>query len=51
MLINDAIEYTSTAYKSIKNKKRSIKVKAMFDNGVDDYVVNEGIDFIGEQFN
>ena len=47
MIINDAIDYIPTAYKNIKNKINK-KVKAVLDMGIDDYVVNTGVDLIGE---
>ena len=49
-MINDAMDYIPTAYKKIKNKIKNKKVKAVLDTGIDDYVVNKGIELIGERF-
>ena len=46
-MINDAISYIPTAYK--KNKKNKItnkKVEAVMDTGVDDYLVNEWLNWL-----
>ena len=51
MMINDAIDYITTAYKRIKNKITNKKVKAVMDAGVDNYLVNRGGKLIGERFN
>ena len=51
MMINDAIDYIPTAYKRIKNKITNKKVKAVMDTGVDNYLVNRGVELIGERFN
>ena len=48
MLINNAIDYIPTAYKNINDKIRNKQVKAVFDTGINDYVVNKGIDLVGE---
>ena len=45
------IDYIPTAYKKIKNKIKNKKVTAMLDTGVGDYIVNRGIELIGELFN
>ena len=50
MMINDAIDYIPTAYKKIKNKITNKKVKAVMNTGVDDYLVNRGVELIGERF-
>ena len=50
MMINNAIEYIPTAYKKIKNKIKTKKVKGVLDTGVDYYVINKGIELIGERF-
>lgn len=51
MIIKDVIDYIPTAYKKVKNKIKNKKVTAMLDTGVRDYIVNTGIDLIGELFN
>ena len=51
MIINVAIDYIPTDYKNIKNKVRNKKVKSVLNTGIDDYVVNRGVDLIGERFN
>ena len=50
-VIKDAINYMPTAYKKLKNKITSKKVKTILDTGIGDYVVNRGVDLIGEPFN
>ena len=50
MMINDATNYILTAYKKIKNKITNKKVKAMINTGVDDYLVNRGVELIGGRF-
>ena len=47
MMINDAIDFVPTTYKKIKNKITNKKVKAMMNMGVDDYLVNRGVELIG----
>ena len=47
MMINVAIDYIPTAYKKIKNRITNKIVEAVMDTGVDDYLVNRGIEFIG----
>ena len=44
MMINDAIDFVPTTYKKIKNKITNKKVMNM---GVDDYLVNRGVELIG----
>ena len=51
IMINDAIDYVPTAYKKIENKITNKKVKAVMDTGVNDYLVNRGVELIGERFN
>ena len=51
MIINVAIDYIPTDYKNIKNKIRNKKVKSVLNTGIDDYIVNRGVDLIGERFN
>ena len=51
MMINDAIEYIPAAYNKIKNKITNKKVKAVMDTGVEDNLVNRGVELIGERFN
>ena len=51
MIINDAIDYIPTDYRNIKNKIRNKKVKTVLNTAIDDYVVNRGVDQIGERFN
>ena len=43
MMTNEAIDYAPTASKKIKNKISNKKVKAVMDTGVDDYLVNRGL--------
>ena len=50
-MISDATDYFLTAYKKIKNKITNRKVKAVMNTGIDDYLVNKGIDLIDERFN
>lgn len=50
IMINDAIDYISTAYKNIKNKIKNKKVKAVLNARIDGYFVNKGIDLVGERF-
>ena len=50
-MIKDAINYMPTAYKKLKNKTTSKKVKTILDTDIGDYVVNKGVDLIGEPFN
>ena len=51
MMINDSIDDIPMAYKKLKNKIKNKKVKAVLDTSIDGYVVNKGIDLIGERFN
>lgn len=51
MLIKDTIDYTPMACKTLKTKITNKKSKTILDTGIGDYVVNTGIDLIGEQFN
>ena len=51
MMINDAIDYIPTAYKKIKNKITNRNIKEVMDTGVDNYLVNRGVELIGERFN
>ena len=51
MMTNDAIDYIPTAYKKIKNKITNKKVKAVMNTGVDDCLINRGVDLIGDRFN
>ena len=51
MIINYAIDYIPTAYKKIKNKTTKKKVKAVTTTAVNDYLVNRGVELIGERFN
>ena len=51
MMINDAIDSIPTAYKKIKSKITNKKVKALMSTGVGDYLVNRGVELIGERFN
>ena len=50
MMINDAIDYIPMVYKKIKNKITNKKVKAVMDTGMDNYLVNRGVELIGEWF-
>ena len=49
MIINDAIDYMSTTYKKLKITNK--KVKAVINTGVDNYLVNRGVELIGDCFN
>ena len=49
-IISDAVDYPPTVYKKIKNKINK-KVKAVMNTGFADYLVNKGIELIGETFN
>ena len=51
MMTNDAIDYIQTAHKNIKSKITNKKVKVVTDTGVDNYLVNRGIELTGEWFN
>ena len=50
-IVNDAIDYLLMAYEKIKNKKTNKKVKAVLSTGIDDYLVNKGVNLIGARFN
>ena len=50
-IISDAVDYPPTAYKKIKNKITNKKVKAVMNTGIADYLVNKGIELIGQTFN
>ena len=51
MIIKNAIDYVPTTYKKLKSKIKNKKARAVLDTGVGDYIVNRGIDLIGEPFN
>ena len=51
MIINYAIDYIQTAYIKIKNKITKIKDEAVTNTAVNDYLVNRGVELIGERFN
>ena len=51
MIIKDAINALPTAYKKIKSKIANKKVKVILNTGIDDYVVNKGVNYSGERFN
>lgn len=51
MIIEDAIDYVLTTYKELTNKIKNKKATAMLDAGVEEYIVNRGIDSVGELFN
>ena len=51
MMINDTIDYIPIAYKKIENKTSNKKVKAVMNSGVDDCLVNRGVELVGERFN
>ena len=51
MMINDTIDYIPIAYKKIENKTSNKKVKAVMNSGVDNCLVNRGVELIGERFN
>ena len=51
MMINKVIDYIPTAYKKIKNKITNKKVKAVTDTGVENYLVNRGVELICERLN
>ena len=50
MMINDAIDQIPTAYKKIENKITNKKVKSLMSRDVGDYLVNRGVELIGERF-
>ena len=50
MIIKDVIKVLQTACKKIKSKL-NIKAKAILNAGIDDYVVNESVNYLGERFN
>ena len=50
-IISDAIDLLPTAYKKIKNEITNKNVQAMMNTGIEDYLVNKGIDLIFERFN
>lgn len=43
----DAINALPTAYKEIKGKITNKKTKAILNPGIDDYVVNKGVYYLG----
>lgn len=45
MMINNAINCISTAFKKIKNKVEK-KVKEVLDTGIDNYVINKGLKWL-----
>ena len=49
MMINDAINYILIACKKIKNQITNKKLKAVMNTGVDDYLVNRGVELISER--
>ena len=51
MIIKDAIITLPTAYKEIKSKITNKKAKAISNTAIDDYVVNKGVNYLGERFN
>ena len=51
MIVKDAINAFPTAYKKIKSKTTNKKAKTNLNTGIDDYVVNKGVDYLGERFN
>ena len=51
MIIKDAINALQTAYKKIKSKIANKKAKVILNTGIDDYVVNKGVNYSGERFN
>ena len=51
MLIKDTIDYTPMACKKLKTIITNKTSKTILDTGIGDYVVNTGIDLIGEEFN
>ena len=51
MIIKDAINAFPTAYKKIKSKTTNKKAKTILNTVIDDYVVNKGVDYLGERFN
>ena len=51
MMVDDAIDYIPMAYKKIKIKTTNKKVKAVMHTGEGDYLVNRGVELIGERFN
>ena len=51
MIIKDVINYVPMACKKLTNKIKNKKTRDMLDTGVAEYIVNRGIDLIGETFN
>ena len=50
MIIKDAVNALPTAYQEIKSKITNKKAKAILNTGIDDYVVNKGVCYLGERF-
>ena len=51
MTINEAIDYIPAAYKKTNNKTTNEKVKVVINTGVDEYLVNRGVELTDEGFN
>ena len=51
MMINDAINYIPRACTKIENQITTKKLKGVMNTGADDYLVNKGVELIGERFN
>ena len=52
MIVNDAVDYIPTAYKKPpKNKITNKEVKAVKNTAMDNYLVNRGVELVGERFN
>ena len=51
MMINDAINYIPRACTKIENQITNKKLKGVMNTGADDYLVNKGVELIGERFN
>ena len=50
MIIKDAVNALPTAYQKIKSKITNKKAKAILNTGIDDYIVNKGVCYLGERF-
>ena len=51
MVIKDTIDYILTAYKKLENKTTNKKAKAVLYTCMDKYILNRGIELVGEPFN
>ena len=51
MIIKGVINTLPTAYKKIRSKITNKKAKAILNTGIDGYIVNKGVNYLGERFN